>query len=276
MGGNERGTRFEGSVVLVTGAASGMGAAVARQMAAEGARAVVAADVNGEGVEAVAKELTAGRAVSLDVADAAAVDAVVEGVLREHGRLDVVVHAAGVDDPQAKQLIADALVEGRPIEVTDRLDDASWRRVTRINLDGTFHVLRAAVRAMRPVRAGAIVVIGSSSAFDTPVGYPHYAASKAGLIKASESWARELGPLNISVTAIAPGICKTNMLGQFVEHEAAASPEEARIVKSIVPVGRWGTPEDVAEVVTFLTTCKSNYLNAAVIPLDGGMRVGTL
>ena len=243
MGGNERGTRFEGSVVLVTGAASGMGAAVARQMAAEGARAVVAADVNGEGVEAVAKELTAGRAVSLDVADAAAVDAVVEGVLREHGRLDVVVHAAGVDDPQAKQLIADALVEGRPIEVTDRLDDASWRRVTRINLDGTFHVLRAAVRAMRPVRAGAIVVIGSSSAFDTPVGYPHYAASKAGVHALSQAVAKEVIASGIRVNVVAPGVIDTE---QFRGANAGADREHWQDTIGI------GDPEDVVGPLLFL------------------------
>ncbi|UGA37328.1 SDR family oxidoreductase [Chromobacterium haemolyticum] len=83
------------------------------------------------------------------------------------------------------------------------------------------------------------------------------------------------GPLNICVTAIAPGICKTKMLGQFVDRQMVEHSDET-IVKSIVPVGRWGLPEDIAEVVTFLATCKTNYLNATVIPLDGGMRVGTL
>lgn len=103
-----------------------------------------------------------------------------------------------------------------------------------------------------------------------------YAASKAGLIKASESWAQELGQFNISVTAIAPGICKTNMSKPFEQEGINDTVADERLVRSIVPVGRWGTPEDVAEVVTFLATCKTNYLNAAVIPMDGGMRVGTL
>ncbi|MGC0335136.1 SDR family NAD(P)-dependent oxidoreductase [Streptomyces sp. SLBN-8D4] len=262
MDGNERGARFEGSVVLVTGAASGMGAAVARQVAAEGARAVVVADVDREGAETVAKELAAGRAASLDVADAAAVDAVVEDVLSEHGRLDVVVHAAGVDDPQAKQLIADALVEGRPVQVTDRLDDAAWRRVTSVNLDGTFHVLRAAVRAMRPVGAGAIVVIGSSSAFDTPVGYPHYAASKAGVHALSQAVAKEVIASGIRVNVVAPGPTETGM--------AARTPEILRTGFADPRVRPYATPAEIADIALFLASDAAANLVGAVLLANGG------
>ncbi|WP_406129973.1 SDR family oxidoreductase [Streptomyces canus] len=262
MVGNERGARFEGSVVLVTGAASGMGAAVARQVAAEGARAVVVADVNGEGAEVVAKDLAAGRAVPLDVSNAGAVDAVVEDVLREHGRLDVVVHAAGVDDPEAKRLIADALVEGRPVEVTDRLDDAAWRRVMRVNLDGTFHVLRAAVRAMRPVGAGAIVVIGSSSAFDAPVGYPHYAASKAGVHTLSQAVAKEVIASGIRVNVVAPGPTETGM--------AARTPEVLRSGFADPRVRPYATPEEIADIALFLASEASVNLVGAVLLANGG------
>lgn len=143
-----RAGRFAGQVAMVTGAASGIGAAVA-------------------------EELPGAGSIALDVADAAAVDGAFQEVLRRYGRLDVLVRAAGAGDPEAKRRIVDAVVEGRPVELTDSLDDASWRRVLRVNLDGTFHVLRAAVRVMRPAGAGAITVIGSSSAFDAPVGYPH-------------------------------------------------------------------------------------------------------
>ncbi|MER5748323.1 SDR family NAD(P)-dependent oxidoreductase [Streptomyces sp. NPDC002088] len=262
MSGDARQGRFEGKVAMVTGAGSGMGAAVARQLAAEGARAVVLADVNGEAVTAVAKELPDGRPVSLDVADAEAVDAAVEDVVREHGRLDVLVHAAGVDDPEVKQVIADALVEGRPPEVTDRLDDASWRRVMRVNLDGTFHVLRAAVRAMRPVKAGAIVVIGSSSVFDAPVGYPHYAASKAGVHALSQAVAKEVIASGIRVNVVAPGPTETGM--------AARTPAALRTGFADPRVRPYATSEEIADIALFLASDAAANLVGAVLLANGG------
>ncbi|MER5177307.1 SDR family NAD(P)-dependent oxidoreductase [Streptomyces sp. NPDC002896] len=254
--------RFADKVAMVTGAGSGMGAAVARQLAAEGARAVVLADVNGEAAEVVAKDLPAGRALALDVADAAAVDGAVEDVLREHGRLDLLVHAAGVDDPEAKQWIADALAEGRPPEVTDRLADAAWRRVMRVNLDGTFHVLRAAVRAMRAAREGAIVVIGSSSAFDTPVGYPHYAASKAGVHAMSQAVAKEVIASGIRVNVVAPGPTETGM--------AARTPAALRTGLADARVRPYATPEEIADIALFLASDAAANLVGAVLLANGG------
>ncbi|MCX4641334.1 MULTISPECIES: SDR family NAD(P)-dependent oxidoreductase [unclassified Streptomyces] len=256
--------RFTDKVALVTGAGSGMGAAIARQLAAEGARYVVAADLNGDAVKAVAAELpaAAAAAVALDVADAAAVEGAVADVVREHGRLDVVVHAAGVDDPQAKQLIADALVEGRPPEVTDRLDDASWRRVMQVNLDGTFHVLRASVRAMRPAEAGAIVVIGSSSAFDAPVGYPHYAASKAGVHALSQAVAKEVIASGIRVNVVAPGPTETGM--------AARTPKALRNGFADPRVRPYATPEEIGDIALFLASDASANLVGAVLLANGG------
>ncbi|MFE2991732.1 SDR family NAD(P)-dependent oxidoreductase [Streptomyces sp. NPDC059262] len=254
--------RFAGKVAMVTGAGSGMGAAVARQLAAEGARAVLLADVNSENAGTVAKELSVGRAVALDVADAPAVDAAVADIVREHGRLDVVVHAAGVDDPEAKQLIADALVDGRPAEVTDRLTDAAWRRVMRINLDGTFHVLRAAVRVMRPRKAGAIVVIGSSSAFDTPVGYPHYAASKAGVHALTQAVAKEVVASGIRVNVVAPGPTETGM--------AARTPAALRSGFADPRVRPYATPEEIADIALFLAGEAAANLVGAVLLANGG------
>ncbi|MFB6952233.1 SDR family NAD(P)-dependent oxidoreductase [Streptomyces niveus] len=254
--------RFDGKVAMVTGAGSGMGAAVARQLAAEGARAVVLADVNAEAVERVAAEPAAGHAVALDVSDPAAVDAAVADAVRRFGRLDILVHAAGVDDPEAKQLIADALVEGRQPEVTDRLGDAAWRRVTRINLDGTFYVLRAAVRAMRPVGAGAIVVIGSSSAFDTPAGYPHYAASKAGVHALSQAVAKEVIASGIRVNVVAPGPTETGM--------AARTPAVLRGGFADPRVRPYATPEEIADIVLFLASEAAANLVGAVLLANGG------
>ncbi len=254
--------RFAAKVAMVTGAGSGMGAAVARQLAAEGARAVVLADVNGEGAAAVAKDLPAAEAVALDVADPDGVDAVVQDVLHRHGRLDVVVHAAGVDDPEAKERIADALVEGRPVEMTDFLDDASWRRVMRVNLDGTFHVLRAAVRVMRPFRAGAIVVIGSSSAFDAPVGYPHYAASKAGVHALTQAVAKEVVASGIRVNVVAPGPTETGM--------AARTPQALRAGFADPRVRPYATPEEIADIALLLASDAAANLVGAVLLANGG------
>ncbi|MFI9777555.1 SDR family NAD(P)-dependent oxidoreductase [Streptomyces sp. NPDC051956] len=254
--------RFADKVTLVTGAGSGMGAAIARELAAEGAAHVVVADLNGEAAKAVAAELPAGRAVALDVADAAAVEGAVADVVREHGRLDVVVHAAGVDDPQAKQLIADALVEGRPPEVTDRLDDASWRRVMRVNLDGTFYVLRAAVRVMRPAGAGAIVVIGSSSAFDTPVGYPHYSASKAGVHALGQAVAKEVIASGIRVNVVAPGPTETGM--------AVRTPAALRSGFADPRVRPYATPGEIADIALFLASDAAANLVGAVLLANGG------
>ncbi|WP_328334817.1 SDR family NAD(P)-dependent oxidoreductase [Streptomyces sp. NBC_00455] len=254
--------RFADKVALVTGAGSGMGAAIARQLAVEGARRVVAADLNGEAVKALAAGLSVVRAVVLDVADPAAVDDAVADVVREHGRLDVVVHAAGVDDPQAKQLIADALDEGCPPEVTDRLGDDSWRRVMRVNLDGTFHVLRAAVRAMRPAGAGAIVVIGSSSAFDTPVGYPHYSASKAGVHALSQAVAKEVIASGIRVNVVAPGPTETGM--------AARTPKVLRNGFADPRVRPYATPEEVGDIALFLASDAAMNLVGAVLLANGG------
>lgn len=197
--------RFAGKAAMVAGAGSGMGAAAARQLAAEGARAVVLVDLNGDGVEAVAKELPVARAVALDVGDAAQVDGAVQDVLRRHGRLDVLVYAAGGRRPRGQGACRGRPGRGVTGRATGSLDNAAWRRVMRANLDGTFHVLRAAVRAMRPFEAGAIVVIGSSSAFDMPVGYPHYAASEAAVHALSQAVAKEVIASGVRVNVVAPG-----------------------------------------------------------------------
>ena len=194
------------------------------------------------------------------------------------------------DAPQGEQ-VADSLraVQGSGISVlvnnagilgrgfcTSEKSIALSREVIDVNLTGAFNCTAVFARHMVRQKYGRIINIASVAGIWGAAGAAAYAASKAGLIKASESWARELGPMNICVTAIAPGICKTPMLDQFAGGEGAPPVDEDRIAKSIVPVGRWGVPDDVAEVVSFLATCKTNYLNAAVIPLDGGMRVGTL
>lgn len=252
---------FAGKVAYVTGGGSGIGAAAARRLADRGAEVVVVADVNAEAAEAVAAGVPAGRAATVDVADPAQVEASIEAVVREHGRLDVVVHAAGVDDPAAKQLIADALLAGEPPRVTARLDDAAWRRVVSVNLDGTFHLLRAALRVMAPAGAGAIVVIGSSASFDAPVGYAHYAASKAGVHALCQSVAKEAIAFGVRVNVVAPGPTDTGM--------AARTPEALRHALADGP-RRYASPQEIADIALFLAGEGASNLVGAVLLANGG------
>jgi len=249
-------------VALVTGAGSGIGAAVARKLGAGGVRHVVLVDRDGAAVSAVAKEIPAARAVTADVTDPDRVDQVVTDAVREHGALDVVVHAAGVDDPDAKALIADALVAGRPVDVTARLELAAWRRVLAVNLDGTFHVLQAALRAMAPRGGGAIVVIGSSAAFDAPVGYPHYAASKAGVHALAQAVAKEAIAFGVRVNVVAPGPTNTGM--------AARTPDALRQSMADPRTRPYATPEEIADIAVFLAGDQAANVVGATLLANGG------
>jgi NAD(P)-dependent dehydrogenase (short-subunit alcohol dehydrogenase family) len=254
--------RFAGKIALVTGAGSGIGAAVVRRLAGEGAAAVVAADLDEESAKAASAGLEGVRAAAVDVADAGQVDALIDGAAAQYGRLDVVVHAAGVDDPAAKQRIADALVSGEPVDVTPHIDDAAWRRVMAVNTDGTFHVLRAAVRAMMPQQRGAIVIVGSSSVFDTPAGYPHYAASKAAAHAMSQSVAKEVVVHGIRVNVVAPGPTDTGM--------AARSPQAVKDALTAANALPMATPDEMAGIAAFLASDDATNLAGAIVLANGG------
>jgi len=253
---------FTGKTALVTGAGSGIGAAVARRLAEQGAAAVVVADIDGAAAESVAARLPAGHAARVDVADPAQVEAVVADVVHRHRRLDVVVHAAGVDDPAAKQMIADSLLAGQASNVFVRMEDAAWRRVLSVNLDGTFHVLRACLRAMMPHQEGAIVVIGSSASFDTPTGYAHYAASKAGVHALSQSVAKEAIAFGVRVNVVAPGPTETGM--------AARTPDVLKQAFSDSRARGYASPEEIADVALFLASDAAANVVGAVLLANGG------
>ncbi|MEU3615424.1 SDR family NAD(P)-dependent oxidoreductase [Streptomyces sp. NPDC006872] len=258
---DEQAGSFDGRIALVTGAGSGIGAAVVRRLAAQGAE-VFAVDVDGPAAQALAKEAPGAHPLTVDVAEPAQVDEAFAEVVRRRGRLDVVVHAAGVDDPTAKEWIAEALVADRPPEVTARLDDDAWRRVMRVNLDGAFHVLRAALRVMTPHRSGAVVTIGSSSAFDAQAGYPHYAASKAGVHALSQSVAKEAIAFGVRVNTVAPGPTETGM--------AARTPAALRSGFADPRVRPYATPEEIADIALFLAGDEAANLVGAVLLANGG------
>jgi 3-oxoacyl-[acyl-carrier protein] reductase len=241
-------SRFTGAVALVVGGGSGIGAAVSRRLASEGATVVIA-DL-------------AGAAVQVDVADPAAVDRVFAQVVDEHGRVDVVVVTAGVDDPVAKEEIGAAAAAGRPVDVLATLGDARWRRVLSVNLDGTFHVLRAAARVMVSQRSGSIVLTGSSAAFDTLVGYPHYAASKAGVHALAQAAAKELAPHGVRVNVVAPGPVDTPMAGRT----------PAAVRQSLIGSAATGyaTADQIADNILYLASPGASNVVGAVLLSNGG------
>jgi NAD(P)-dependent dehydrogenase (short-subunit alcohol dehydrogenase family) len=252
---------FAGKVAIVTGGGSGIGAAVCRRLAAAGAQVVVL-DIDEAAAKTVADDMQRGLAKVVDVSDPAQVDLAVAETLRDFGALDVVVHAAGIDDPIAKQRIAEGLVRGQAPEVTAALDDLTWRRVLSVNLDGTFHVLRAAVRAMLPFGGGAIVAIGSSAAFDAPLGYPHYSAAKAGVHALAQSVAKEVIGRGIRVNVVAPGPTDTGM--------ATRTPEPLRQAFSGAAVRPYATPEEIADIVMFLASDEASNVVGGVVLANGG------
>ncbi len=242
-------------LALVTGAARGIGAAIARRLAQSG-HPVVLADVLEE-VDATAATLRAeghdARAIRLDVADDAAVAALPAVLGDGWARLGIVVNNAGISPKHAGQR--------RPIA---EMPAAEWRRVLEVNLTGAFLVSQACIPPLRARGWGRVIMITSqASRTMSRIAGAHYAASKTGLMGFARSLAGELGPYGITVNSIAPGRIATPMaMG------AAAGANDAFLAN--IPAGRLGTPEDVAEVAAFLASDAAGYLNGTTIDVGGG------
>jgi 3-oxoacyl-[acyl-carrier protein] reductase len=244
-------SRFEGRVSIVTGASQGIGETIARDLAGEGAT-VVLVDVQKDKLEAVAEDIVAagGRAEArtVDVADTAAVEAVVAAVAAAHGRIDHLVNNAGIT--------RDGLLM--------RMREEDWDAVIRVNLKGTFNFSKAVLRTMIGARYGRIVNIASVAGQMGNAGQTNYAASKAGVIAFARSLAREVAARGITVNAVAPGFIATAMTDVLPEDVKAA-------FLGIIPMKKFGLPKDVSSAVKFLLSDDAAYITGQVVGVNGGM-----
>jgi 3-oxoacyl-[acyl-carrier protein] reductase len=235
-------------VALVTGGAGGLGAVISRELAARGV-IVAVADIALDKAEAVAGEID-GTAVgvALDVTDSSAVDALVERLTTDHGRVDILVNCAGfpVDRPLVK------------------MTDDEWRTVLDVCLFGTFATSRAVAPGMIEREYGRIVNLSSRAYLGNP-GQANYSAAKAGVIGLTKSLAKELGRHGITVNAIAPGMIETEMVRSHPKFEMIAE----RAIKDN-SIKRLGIPEDVASAVVYLASPEAGFVSGDVIHVSGG------
>jgi 3-oxoacyl-[acyl-carrier protein] reductase len=234
---------LEGRLALVTGASRGIGRAIAAELARAGASVVVGYRSGAEEAEALATEI-GGRAVQADVADPEQAARLVE----EAGDLDILVNNAG--------LTRDGLIL--------RMSDEDWRRVLDTNLGGAFHTCRAAARGMMKKRAGSIVNLTSVVGLHGNPGQTNYAASKAGLVGFTKSLAKEMASRGVRANAVAPGYIQTAL--------TEVLPDEVQqAILANTPLGRLGTPEDVAGAVRFLCSDEASFVTGEVLLVDGGL-----
>lgn len=238
-----------GRVAIVTGAGSGIGAAIARRFATAGAK-VVAADINGDALEALAAGYPGVASHVCDVTRSSEVDQLVDTAIRVHGRLDVMVNNVG-------QSVAGWLKDAT---------DNEWQRVISLTLSSTFYGVRAALRVMLPRHAGSIINISSGAGFGGAPGLATYGAAKAGVNNLTQSAAVENARSGVRVNAISPGAIRTPGILAWAETRPGGVPAyEATLLP-----GRFGQPEEIAAAVLFLASDEASFINGAVIPVDGG------
>ena len=248
--------RLTGKVAIVTGAASGFGAEIARVYAAEGAKVTVA-DINVEGAKAVADGLGDGAiAVSCDVSERADVERCVKQTLERFGGIDVVVNNAGFTHRNAPML---------------DVDEATFDRVFAVNVKSIYLMTLAVVPEMRRKKSGVILNVGSTAGIRPRPGLTWYNASKGAVNLLSKSMAVELAPDGIRVNAICPVIGETGMLEQFMG--VPDTPENRARFVATIPLGRMSRPSDIATVALFLATDEAAFLTGVELPVDGGRTV---
>jgi NAD(P)-dependent dehydrogenase (short-subunit alcohol dehydrogenase family) len=270
--------RLDGRVAIVTGGGNGIGRACCERFAEEGADVVVADlldDAGNETVQLVEKTGRSGLFVHLDAASPEGNDDLVRQAVDRFGKVDVLVTAAGISHAEYKsgdrsrdeEMLARAIeTRTAPARRLLDLELEQWQKVLDVNLTGTFLALRATARTMvEQGSGGSIVTIASVAAKHPEAGPPSYAVSKAGVWMLTKAAARSLGPAGIRVNSVGPGFIATNMTAM-----ATAIPEVTEMFLANLPLGRLGTPREVADTALFLASDESAYFTGEILHPDGG------
>ena len=245
--------QLKDQVALITGSARGIGRAIAEMFAKEGA-IVIISDINAEMAAKTSQELVASGFQSssfpCNVTDSKSVEEMVDKILDKYGRIDILVNNAGITKDN----------------LLLRMNESDWDAVLNINLKGVFICTKTIVKHMMKARKGKIINIASIIGIVGNAGQANYSASKAGIIGFTKSIAKEFSSRNITSNAVAPGYIQSDMTDKLNEK----AKEE--IFKTI-PLGKLGTPQDVAGVCLFLASAKADYITGQVIVVDGGMAI---
>jgi len=244
--------KLKNQVAIVTGGASGIGAASARLFAAEGAK-VALVDRDAAGLAKVAAEISGALTIEADVSDNVQAQAGVARVMQQWGRIDVLMTAAGIS------------LGG----TVDKIDEAAWDRTFNVNVKGTFLWVHHAIQPMIAAKSGAIVTVGSQLAQSSIGGNAAYVASKGAIASFTKTIAVDHAPQGIRVNALMPGVIDTPMPARSIQRQA--DPEAARAFwKKRHPMGRIGQPEEVAKAALFLASDDSSFVTGTLLFVDGG------
>lgn len=240
---------LQGEVVLVTGASRGIGAAIADTLATQGAKVIGTATTEA-GAAAISERMAAigGTGKMLNVTDGAAVEALIDSITSEFGTISILVNNAGITRDQLLM----------------RMKDDDWSAILDTNLSSVFRTSKAVMRSMMKARKGRIINIASVIGVTGNAGQSNYAAAKAGIIGFSKSLAKEVGSRGITVNVIAPGFIETDMTQSLPE-------AQKEIMMAQIALGRFGSPQDIADAVAFLASPAAAYITGQTLHVNGGM-----
>jgi NAD(P)-dependent dehydrogenase (short-subunit alcohol dehydrogenase family) len=260
-----------GKYALITGGASGLGAATADLMTNRGARVAIA-DINMDAATDLARRLD-GIAVQCDVTDSAQVRAAVEATVAKLGALDVMVNNAGIapppDNDRFQKMVnnqmsrLDPSITAEPLDILVNLSDAVWDRMIRTHLYGVFYGTREALAHMTPRRTGSIINISSILGMRPSASAPHYSIAKAGIIALTKATSAEVSQFGVRINAVCPGYTDTPLLGHYSEMMRS-------VIVSQIGMGRMGVSDEIAQVIAFLASPAASYCTGEVFSASGG------